>query len=123
MAATASAVELIQQGVAPPGPAKWDFVEGWNALCDEIRASYSSQRPGAGEIVRMIAAGDVSWCDADLYIWGARCLRDLLQYGFSPPDPAPSEEFARGWEAACAAFAKSAEESHDARRKTQGRAE
>ena len=109
MAATASAVELIQRGVAPPEPAKWDFVEGWNALCDEIRASYSSQRPRAIEIVRMIAAGNVSWRDADLYIRGARCLRDLLQYGFISPDPASSEDYARGWEAACAAFAESDE--------------
>jgi hypothetical protein len=70
------------------------------------------------------------------HIWRARCVRDLLQYGFIPPDPAPSEDYARGWDAACAAFAESdeldwlaealadAEEVCDsAGRKAQGREE
>jgi hypothetical protein len=109
MAATASAAELIRRGVALPEPSTWEFVKGWNALCDEIRASYSSQVPAAVETVRMIAAGSLLYRDSQEHIWRARCLRDLLQYGFIPPDPAPSEDYALGWEAACAAFAESDE--------------
>jgi hypothetical protein len=104
MAATAAAVELIRRGVALPEPSKWEFVKGWNSLLDQMRDSQGAQVPGAVETVRMIAAGDVSWRDVDLHMWRARCLRDLLQYGFIAPDPAPSEDYARGWEAACTAF-------------------
>jgi len=109
IAATAAAREMIWRGIAPPEPSKWEFVRGWNALCDEIRASYSSQVPAAVEAIRMIAAGSLLYRDSQEHIWRARCLRDLLQYGFIPPDPAPSEDYALGWEAACAAFAESDE--------------
>jgi hypothetical protein len=32
-----------------------------------------------------------------------------MQYGLMPPDPAPSEEYKRGWEAACIALLQSDE--------------
>jgi hypothetical protein len=104
MAAIASAVELIQRGITPPESSKLEFVKGWNALLDQMRDIHEAQIPGAVETVGMIAAGDVSWRDVDLHICRARCLRDLLQYGFIIPDPIPSEDYACGWEAACTAF-------------------
>jgi hypothetical protein len=136
IAAAAAAIELVRQGRKPPERSSWRFEQGWAALLEEMRGSYSAQVSNAAETVHLIARGDVSWREANEYIWRARCLRDLLQHGFIPPDPAPSEDYARGWEAACAAFAESdeldwlaealadAEEACDhARCQAQGRAE
>jgi len=104
IAATAAAIELVRQGCKPPEGSSWRFEQGWAHLLEEMRGSYSAQVPDAADTVRLIARGDVSWCDANEYIWRARCLRDLLRNGFIPPDPPPSDDFVRGWEAACNAF-------------------
>jgi hypothetical protein len=104
IAATAAAIELVRRGCKPPSGSSWRFEQGWVGLLEDMRGSYSAQGPDAVEAVRLIATGDVSWRDAEQYIWRAWCLRDLLQHGFIPPDPAPSDDYARGWEAACTAF-------------------
>jgi hypothetical protein len=104
IAATAAAREMIWRGIASPEASNWQFMNGWNSLLEEMRGSYSAQMPDAAETVRMIAAGSPICLDSQDHIWRARCLRDLLQYGFIPPDPPPSDDFVRGWEAACNAL-------------------
>ena len=109
MAATAAAVELIRRGCEFPQFCSWKFDQGWSGLLEQMRLSSANQGCGAYETVCLIAKTQVLDGEAGRYINQATQLKYLLQKGFIPPDPCPSEDYERGWEAACKALRESRE--------------
>ena len=109
IAATAAAVELIRQGCKIPQYVSRRFERGWSDLLEEMRLSSANQLCDACDAVRLIAEIQALDSDAKRYINQARRLKRLLWKGLIPPDPAPSEDYECGWEAACKAFRHSCE--------------
>ena len=60
------------------------------------------------DAVRMIASGS-SIDEPRSVTLSAGLLLSRIQHGFIPPDPCPSEDYERGWEAACQALRDSYE--------------
>jgi hypothetical protein len=109
MAAAAAARELCRRGIPAPS-GTWQFVQGWSALMKEMRNAKATYGPLPEDAVRMIASGS-SIDEPRPLIMSAGLLLSLMQHGFIPPDPRPSEDYQRGWEAACQAL----RDSHEAR--------
>jgi hypothetical protein len=109
MAATAAAVELIRRGCEFPQFCSWKFDQGWSGLIEQMRLSSANQGCDACEAVCLIAEMQALDSDAERCINQARQLKHILREGFIPPDPCPSEDYERGWEAACKAFRESRE--------------
>ena len=109
LAAAAAARELCRRGMhAPPGT--WQYARGWADLMREMRNAWASDIPLPLNAVRMIASGS-SIDEPRPVIVSAGLLLSRMQHGFIPPDPCPSDDYQRGWEAACEAL----RESHEAR--------
>jgi len=109
MAAAAAARELCKRGISAPS-GTWQFAQGWSALMKEMRNATATYGPLPEDAVRMIASGS-SIDEPRPLIMSAGLLVGLMQHGFIPPDPCPSEDYQRGWEAACQAL----RDSHEAR--------
>jgi len=108
IAAAAAARELCRQGIADPA-GNWRFEQGLCAAQMEIWGA-CSRGLLPGDAVRIIADG------ADIkkphkVIEQAGLLANIMSNGFIPPDPCPSEDYERGWEAYC----KAIRESHELR--------
>ena len=94
--ATAVVVDMVRKGIEPPADATPDFVQGWQAMLNMVRENCDwSYSPG--EVVLMIAAGQLSAHKADLYIQRAKALRDILERGFAPPESS-SDGYRNGWQ-------------------------
>jgi len=109
IAASAAARELCMRGLPAP-PSSWHFAQGWCALMREMRMARAVDGPLPLDAVRMIASGS-SIDEPRPLIMSAGLLVSLMQHGFIPPDPCPSEDYERGWQAACQALC----DSHEAR--------
>jgi hypothetical protein len=107
MAAAAAARELCRRGTPAPS-GTWQFAQGWSALMKEMRNATATYGPLPEDAVRMIASGS-SIDEPRPLIMSAGLLVSRMQHGFIPPDPCPSEDYQRGWEAACQALRESPE--------------
>jgi hypothetical protein len=107
MMAAAAARELCRRGIPAPS-GTWQYARGWADLMREMRNARASDGPSLLDVVRMIASGS-SIDDPRREIMEAGLLLSRMQHGFLPPDPCPSEDYRRGWEAACQALRESPE--------------
>jgi len=109
MAAVAAARELCRHGIKAPS-GTWQFEQGWMGLMREARYAKVADGPAPEYVVRIIASG-VPIDDTEHIVLNAGLLLSRMQHGFIPSAPFPSEDYQRGWEAACQAL----RESHEAR--------
>jgi hypothetical protein len=107
MAAAAAARELCRRGIPAPS-GTWQYARGWADLMREMRNARASDGPLPLDVVRMIASGS-SIDEPRREIMEAGLLLSRMQHGFIAPDPCPSEDYQRGWEAACQALSESPE--------------
>ena len=98
MAAAAAARELSIRGIPAPFGTR-QFAAGWCALMDEVYNARAVDGPLPEDAVRMIACGALT-DEPQRLIMSAELFVSLIQHGFIPPEPRPSEDYQRGWEAA-----------------------
>ena len=109
MAAAAAARELCMRGIPAPS-GTWHFAQGWSDLMREMRLARATDGPLPLDAARIIASG-APIGDPKSEILASGLLMSRIQNGFIPPDPCPSDDYQRGWEAACQAL----RDSHEAR--------